>query len=66
MSKDPGIEAATRETGVNLSQVSKAALRRAASAARDVASQEENRAWADTLREWAETIELPLERYWMF
>lgn len=66
MSIDTGIVAAARDAGVNLSQVSEAALRRAASEARDTAWKEENRAWIDAHREWVEANELPLERYRMF
>lgn len=66
LSIDTGIVAFAREAGVNLSQVSEAALRRAANKARDAMWKEENKAWIDAHRRWVETNELPLERYRMF
>lgn len=66
MSIDTGIVSAAREAGVNLSQVSEEALRRAATQARDAAWKEENKAWIDAHRAWVENNELPLERYRMF
>ncbi len=66
MSIDTGIVAAAREAGVNLSQVSEEAIRRAAKEARDAAWKEENKAWIDAHRAWVERNELPLERYRMF
>lgn len=66
LSIDTGIVAFAREAGVNLSQVSEAALRRAANEARDAMWKEENKAWIDAHRSWVETNELPLDRYRMF
>ena len=66
MSIDTGIVAAAREAGVNLSQVSEEAIRRAAKVARDAAWKEANKAWIDAHRSWFESNELPLERYRMF
>jgi antitoxin CcdA len=66
MSIDSGIVAAARGAGINLSQVSEAALKQAAKAATDAAWQEENRAWIEAHRRWAEENELPLEKYRMF
>ena len=66
MSIDTGIVAAAREAGVNPSQVSEEAIRRAANVARDAAWKEANKAWIDAHRSWVEGNELPLERYRMF
>ena len=66
MSIDTGIVAAAREAGVNLSQVSEAALRSAATAAFDAKWQEENREWIESHRTWVEENELPLDKYRMF
>jgi antitoxin CcdA len=66
MSIDTGIVAAARDAGVNLSQVSEAALRQAAKAALDARWQEENREWIESHRRWVEENELPLEKYRMF
>lgn len=66
LSIDTGIVAAAREAGVNLSQVSEAALRSAAKEAFDARWQEENREWIESHRRWVEENELPLEKYRMF
>lgn len=66
LSIDTGIVAFAREAGVNLSQVSEAALRRAANEARNAMWKEENKAWIEAHRSWVETNELPLDRYRMF
>ena len=66
LSLDTGIVAAAREGGVNLSQISEAALRAAAKAALDAKWREENRDWIDAHRQWVEAHELPLEKYRMF
>jgi antitoxin CcdA len=66
MSIDTGIVAAAREAGVNLSQVSEAALRNAAKEALDAKWQQENRGWIEAHRKWVEENELPLEKYRMF
>jgi antitoxin CcdA len=66
LSIDTGIVAAAREAGVNLSQVSEAALRSAAKEALDAKWREENRGWIEAHRKWVEENELPLEKYRMF
>ena len=66
MSIDTGVVAAAREAGVNLSQVSEAALRNAAKEALDAKWRKENRAWIEAHRKWVEENELPLEKYRMF
>lgn len=66
ISVDTGVVAAARDAGINLSQVSEAALRTAAKAALDARWQEENRAWIDAHRRWVEENGLPLEKYRMF
>ncbi len=66
MSIDTGVVAAAREAGVNLSQVSEAALRSAAKEALDAKWREENRGWIEAHRKWVEENELPLEKYRMF
>lgn len=66
MSIDTGVVAAAREAGVNLSQVSEAALRNAAKEALDAKWREENRDWIEAHRKWVEENELPLEKYRMF
>jgi len=66
MSIDTGVVAAAREAGVNLSQVSEAALRNAAKEALDAKWREENRGWIEAHHKWVEENELPLEKYRMF
>ena len=63
LSLDTGIVAAAREAGLNLSQVSEAALREATREARDRRWKEDNREWIQAHRAWVEANELPLERY---
>jgi len=66
LSIDTGVVAAARQAGVNLSQVSEAALRVAARVAQDAAWKEENREWIAAHRRWVEENELPLEKYRLF
>ncbi len=66
LSIDSGVVAAARGAGINLSQVSEAALKKATRAAVDAAWQKENRAWIESHRRWVEENELPLEKYRMF
>jgi antitoxin CcdA len=66
MSIDTGIVAAAREAGVNLSQVSEAAIRAATKAERDRKWKEDNRDWADSVNRWVEENGLPLEKYRLF
>lgn len=66
LSLDTGVVAVARGAGVNLSQVSEAALRVAAKVALDARWREENREWIAAHRRWVEENELPLEKYRMF
>ena len=66
LSIDTGIVAAAREAGVNLSQVSEAALRAAAQKVQDEKWQEDNREWIAANNAWVEKHGLPLEKYRMF
>ena len=66
LSLDTGIVAAAREAGLNLSQVSEAALRRATREAVDAAWKRDNREWIAANNRWVEENELPLERYRLF
>ncbi len=66
MSIDTGVIAAARDAGINLSQVSEAALKAAAKAERDRRWKEDNRAWAESVNRWVEENGLPLERYRLF
>ncbi|MFK3889477.1 type II toxin-antitoxin system CcdA family antitoxin [Sphingomonas sp. NPDC079357] len=66
LSLDTGVVAAAREAGINLSQVSEAALRKAAKEERDRRWREENREWAESVNRWVEENGLPLERYRLF
>lgn len=66
LSLDTGIVAAAREAGLNLSQISEAALREAARKARDSAWKRDNQDWIAAHRDWVEANELPLERYRLF
>ena len=63
---DTGVVVAAREAGVNLSQISEVALRRAANEARDAAWKKENQARIDAHWALVESNELPLERYRIF
>lgn len=66
LSIDTGVVAAAREAGINLSQVSEAAIRDAAKKERDRLWKEENREWAESVNRWVEQNGLPLERYRLF
>lgn len=66
LSIDTGVVAAAREAGINLSQVSEAAIRDAAKKERDRLWKEENRAAIEANNAWVETHGLPLEKYRLF
>lgn len=66
LSLDTGVVATARRAGVNLSQVSEAAIRVAAREAEDAIWREENKEWIATHRRWVEENELPLEKYRLF
>lgn len=66
LSLDTGVIEAARAMGVNLSQVSKAAIRVAARNAEDAAWKVENRDWIAAHRRWVEENALPLEHHRMF
>lgn len=66
LSMDTGVVEAARAVGINLSQVSEAALREAARKERDRLWKEENRAWIDAHRQWVDANPLPLEKYRLF
>ena len=60
VSLDTGIVAAARQAGVNLSQVSEDALRRAVKAEEERRWKEENREWIENYNRWIEENGLPL------
>jgi antitoxin CcdA len=60
LSIDTGIVAAAREAGVNLSQISEAAIRAAAQTERDRRWKAENRAWIEAHNRWIEENGIPL------
>ena len=66
LSIDTGVVAAAREAGINLSQVSEAAIRDAAKKERDRVWKEENRAAIEANNAWVEVHGLPLEKYRLF
>ena len=66
LSLDTGIVAAAREQGINLSQVSEAALRAATKKERERRFQEENKASFDYWNSWVEEHGLPLAKYRLF
>jgi len=66
LSLDTGIVEAARAAGINLSQVSEAALRDAAKAERDRRWQEEHREAIEANNAWVEQHGLPLAKYRMF
>lgn len=66
VSIDTGIVAHARANGINLSQVSEAAIRDAARAESDRRWKEENREWVAAHNKWVEENGLPLERYRLF
>lgn len=60
LSIDTGIVAAAREAGINLSQISEAAIRAAAQAERDRVWKEDNREWIEAHNRWIEENGIPL------
>lgn len=60
LSIDTGIVAAARAAGINLSQISEAALRVAAQAERDRLWKEDNRDWIEAHNRWIEENGIPL------
>ncbi len=66
LSLDTGVVAVAREAGLNLSQISEAAISLEARKARDRRWKEENREWIDAHNRWVETNGLPLEKYRLF
>ncbi len=66
LTMDSGIVAAARQAGVNLSQVSEAAVRKAWTEIRDAQWREENREWIESNNRWVEEHGLPLEKYRLF
>lgn len=66
LSMDTGVVEAARAVGINLSQVSEAAIRDAARTERDRQWKDENRRWIDAHRNWVESNPLPLEKYRLF
>ena len=63
LSLDTGIVAAAREAGINLSQVSEAAIRAAAKRVQEEKWREEHRDWITANNAWIEENGLPLDRY---
>ncbi|WBH15253.1 type II toxin-antitoxin system CcdA family antitoxin [Sphingomonas radiodurans] len=66
LSIDTGVVSAAREAGINLSQVSEAALRVAAKRALEVRWREEHREWIEANNAWVDEHGLPLEKYRLF
>ena len=66
LSLDTGVVAAAREAGVNLSQVSEAAIRSAAKKVIEERWRDEHRVWIEANNEWVEKHGLPLEKYRLF
>jgi len=66
LTMDSGIVAAAREAGVNLSQVSEAAVRKAWKDIREAQWKEENREWIEANNRWVEENGFPLEKYRLF
>jgi antitoxin CcdA len=66
VSMDTGIVEAARAVGINLSQVSEAAVRAATKKEQERRWQEENRAAMAYWNRWVEENGLPLEKYRMF
>ena len=63
LSLDTGVVAAAREAGINLSQVSEAAIRAAAKSVQEEKWREEHRDWITANNAWIEENGLPLDRY---
>ncbi|RYY27959.1 MAG: post-segregation antitoxin CcdA [Sphingomonadales bacterium] len=66
LSLDTGIVAAAREAGINLSQISEAALRDASRKEQVRRWQEEHREAIEANNAWVEEHGLPLAKYRMF
>ena len=66
LSLDTGVVEAARESGVNMSQISEAALRREIQRIRDARWQDDNREWIEANNRWVEKNGLPLAKYRMF
>lgn len=66
LSLDSDLVKAAKDAGVNISQVSEAALRAATKAAQDRRWKEENQAAFDYWNKWVERNGLPLEKYRLF
>lgn len=66
LSLDTGIVAAARQAGLNLSQISEAALRDATKREHDKQWREENREAIEGWNRWVEKHGLPLEKYRLF
>jgi len=66
LTMDTGIVAAAREAGINLSQVSEAAVRKAWKDISDARWKEENRDWIEQNNRWIEENSLALEKYRLF
>lgn len=66
LSLDTGIVAAAREAGLNLSQISEAALRAATREEHARRWEEENREAIEGNNRWVEKHGLPLEKYRLF
>ncbi|PZU80089.1 MAG: post-segregation antitoxin CcdA [Sphingomonas sp.] len=63
LSLDTGIVAAAREAGLNLSQISEDAIRRATKVEQERRWREQNRPAVDAWSRWYEQNGHPLERY---
>jgi antitoxin CcdA len=66
LSMDTGVVEAARAAGINLSQVSEAALRLATKKEQERRRLEDNRGALYYRNEWVEENRLPLEKYRMF
>jgi antitoxin CcdA len=66
LSLDTGVIAVAREAGLNLSQISEAAISKAARKVRDQKWKEENRETIEGWNRWVEINGLPLEKYRVF
>lgn len=63
---DTGVVAMARELKVNLSRVSEAAIRAAATELQEARWREEHRDWIAANNAWVEEHGLPLEKYRLF
>ena len=66
LSLDTGVVAAAREAGLNLSQISEAAIRAAAKTEQERRWKEENREAIEGWNRWYEKNGHPLEKYRLF